>query len=253
MSVFALPSVMGHRGAAAYAPENTLPSFEEAKRLGVNWVEFDVKLSAEGIPIIFHDQTLDRTTNGHGAVSKSSLADLRQLDAGHWMGERFMGTSIPTLEETLHLLLARGLSPNIELKPCPGRESETAVATLDLLAKLWPAANPVLLSSFSEPALAAALQHSPHIPRGLLIWQRPDDWLRRLIQLRCLTLHVAHQSLTPEWVERIKGEGYGLAVYTVNEARRAAALYHWGVDCVISDAPDRILPLKRRGKSFADR
>src|SRR5690242_8989223 len=99
MSVLKLPSVIGHRGAAAYAPENTLESIRTAAEIGVKWVELDVKLTKDSIPIIFHDDTLERTTSGYGLVAETKYEDIRELEAGMWFSEGFTGVVVPTLEE----------------------------------------------------------------------------------------------------------------------------------------------------------
>jgi len=153
----ALPKVIGHRGAAAYAPENTLEGLREAARRGAGWVEFDVKLTADGMPIVFHDDALDRTTNAKGEVAAASLERIRGLDAGSWFGPAFAGARVPTLEEALRLVLEQGLGANIEIKPCPGREAETAERAVAEILRLWPAKRPPpLISSFKPACLAAA-------------------------------------------------------------------------------------------------
>jgi glycerophosphoryl diester phosphodiesterase len=129
-----LPRIIGHRGACGYAPENTLESIRTAADLGIKWVELDVKLTKDGVPVIFHDETLDRTTNGHGNVAETFYADLQNLEAGSWYSDGFAGIKIPTLEEAAELLIDLGLGLNLELKPCPGREKETAEIALDHLS-----------------------------------------------------------------------------------------------------------------------
>src|ERR1700753_2582940 len=122
----ALPRVIGHRGAAEAGPENTLESFAEAKRQGAAWVEYDAKLTADNAVILLHDDTVDRTTNGTGPAAQKSLADVKRLDAGAWRGANWANARIPTLAETMSELDRLGLGSNIEIKPCPGRERETA-------------------------------------------------------------------------------------------------------------------------------
>jgi hypothetical protein len=119
-----LPRVIGHRGAAALAPENTLEGLRVAARLGVRWVEVDAKLSADGVVVLFHDETLDRTTDGNGPVAATRFAVLRRLDAGAWFGPAWRGPRVPTLEQALDLLSELGLRANVEIKPCPGREAK---------------------------------------------------------------------------------------------------------------------------------
>ena len=126
MSQLKIPSVIGHRGAAAFAPENTLESIRTAAEIGAKWVELDVKLTKDSIPIIFHDDTLERTTSGYGPVAEASWNDIKELEAGMWFSEGFTNVSVPTLEDALEEILKLKLGVNLEIKPCPGHEVETA-------------------------------------------------------------------------------------------------------------------------------
>jgi glycerophosphoryl diester phosphodiesterase len=237
-----LPPVVGHRGAAADAPENTLASIRAAHAQGAQMVEFDVKLTADGALILMHDDDLDRTTDGHGPVAAATLATIRSLDAGAWFGPSFKGTPIPTLEETLSLLAGLGLGANIEIKPNPGQEAETAAAAAALLRVQWPKTLPApVMSSFSRESLAAIRDAAPELPRGYLIWEKPADWSAAARTLGCRSVHCAAQHLTPDWAAEIKGLGYALAVYTVNDRSLADRLRRWGADSIITDGPGALL------------
>ena len=238
----ALPKVIGHRGAAAYAPENTLESLRDAARRGAGWVEFDVKLTADGVPIVFHDDKLDRTTNGKGEVASINLERIRGLDAGLWFGPTFAGARVPILEEALRLVLIEGLGANIEIKPCPGREAETAERAVAEILRLWPVKRPPpLISSFKPASLAAAKTKAPHLPRALLLYEDGvPTWKRDAREQACAAVHCSEHNLTAAWAAEIRGAGYGLAAYTVNDGLRARQLTDIGVQCVITDAPDRI-------------
>ena len=241
---YRLPRVVGHRGAAASAPENTLAGLRRAHQLGVGWVEFDVKLTGDGVPILMHDAVLERTTDGRGAVADTAYADIRQLDAGAWFGPEFAGERVPSFDEAIDLLLSHGLAANVEIKPCPGRERETGVAVARRLVERWPSDRPPpLLSSFAEPALEAARAAAPDLPRGLLVGALPEDWAARLERLGCVTFHCSHRHLDAAAVAAVREAGYPMLAYTVNEAERARTLYSWGVDCICSDRPEAILPL----------
>lgn len=230
-----LPPVIGHRGACGHAPENTLASFARAAELGCRMVEFDVRLSADGVPVVFHDDTLERCTDGRGRVGARPLAALRRLDAGR--GER-----IPTLAEVLELCLARGLGANIEIKPDPGAGRATAVAALDLAGRLWPADRPApLVSSFNREALAAAREILPAWPRGLLVERVPADWAALAERYGCVALHAHHRALPEATVRAIRARGLAVLAYTVNRSRRAQELWKRGVMAVFSDVPDRLL------------
>lgn len=241
---YRLPRVVGHRGAAASAPENTLAGLRRALQLGVGWVEFDVKLTGDGVPILMHDAVLERTTDGRGAVADTAYTAIRELDAGAWFGPEFAGERVPSFDEAIDLLLSHGLAANVEIKPCPGRERETGTAVARRLAERWPSERPPpLLSSFAEAALEAAREAVPALPRGLLVGAVPEDWRARLERLGCVSLHCSHRHLEPAAVSAVHAAGYPLLVYTVNEAERARTLYSWGVDCICTDRPEAILPI----------
>ncbi len=236
-----LPRVIGHRGAAATAPENTLESIREAKRLGAGGVEFDAKLAADGVPLLMHDDTLERTTSGRGLVATLASRDIRRLDAGLWFAPQWRRVLVPRLEDALRLVVELDLAVNVEIKPCPGREVDTAKAVVATIQRTWPPRRPgLLLSSFSTISLHAAKVAAPDLPRGLLIWEQPADWLDQARALGCVSIHCADEYLTPGWAAEIKAQGFGLAVYTVNEPARARVLLGWGVDAIITDRPDAI-------------
>jgi glycerophosphoryl diester phosphodiesterase len=242
MAAFRLPRVIGHRGAAAYAPENTLEGIREAAQRGARWVEFDAKLTGDGVVILMHDDTLDRTTNGRGPVAGTSFSDIGHLDAGTWFGEAWRGTRVPRLADALALLAELDMQGNIEIKPCLGREIETAQAVIEVVRRCWPTerAQP-LLSSFSRISLGAARAAAPDAPLGLLIWEFAPDWGAAAGALDCVSIHCADQHLTRPWAGGIKEAGFALAVYTVNDPRRALELESWGVQCLITDRPDTII------------
>lgn len=237
-----LPRVIGHRGAAEAAPENTLASFREAKRQGASWVEFDAKLSADDRAFLLHDDNIDRTSNAAGPARALSYDELRALDAGSWKNASFAGEKMPLLAEALSLFAQEDLQFNLELKPCPGRARDTAVTILDELKHLWPAAKPKpLISSFVLECLEIARDQAPDYPRGLLLEEHPANWLDLAQNLKVATVNIWDRDASAEWAAEIKSEGYGLLVYTVNDAARAKQLVGWGVDGVFTDAPGRIL------------
>ena len=244
-----LPAIVGHRGAAAGAPENTLESLRLAADQGAAMVEFDVKLTSDGALILMHDEDLDRTTTGRGPVAATALADIRGLDAGGWFADAWRGARVPTLEAVIGLLEERGITANIEIKPCPGREEETARAVVDCLKRRWPSKRAwPLLSSFARDSLAEARDAAPEIPRGLLLWGKPADWSAAARSLDCVTVHCAKEDMTPEWAAEIGRLGYGLAVYTVNDPDLAGRLRNCGqVEALTAN----LVAINRRYKAHA--
>ena len=124
------------------APENTLAGFRHAFSVGAPWVEFDTQLSADKRCIVFHDDKLDRTTDGSGSVIDTDFETIRKLDAGAWFDPAFAGELVPSLKEVLALLLQSGLHADIEIKPAEGRETETARAVMAEVMALWPVSAP---------------------------------------------------------------------------------------------------------------
>jgi glycerophosphoryl diester phosphodiesterase len=237
------PRLIAHRGAGLLAPENTLAALRVGASFGYRMFEIDVKLSADGKPVLLHDATLERTTDAQGPVGELSLAQIAQLDAGSWHSAAFAGEPVPLFSNVCAWLRANDLMANVEIKPVPGREAETGAAVALAAAHAWLGrAVPPLLSSFSEDALAAALRAVPRLPRALLLHRVPDDWLERLERLECVALDVNHEALTADTVARAHGEGYRVLAYTVNDPARVALLQEWGVDAVITDSVDVVPP-----------
>jgi glycerophosphoryl diester phosphodiesterase len=247
-----LPLVIGHRGAARCAPENTLAGLRRAKALDCRWVEFDVRLTADREPILLHDNWLGRTTDGRGLAVRLPLATLRRCDAGGWFAAEFAGEPIPTLAEAVTLLAGLELGANIELKTGRGDAADTGRVVAGALDRLWPPQLPApLISSFLPEALSAARQRAPRFARGMLFRSVPKDWRERAETLGCASIHVDHRRLTPATVAEIRDSGYYLLAYTVNEPARARALLSWGVTSVFSDVPHIILAVLGSGSRQA--
>ena len=239
-----VPRIVCHRGASGYAPENTLVAMRKAAELGGRWVEFDAKLTGDNHVIIFHDDDLGRTTNGHGKVAAIDWETIRKLDAGGWFGEAFRGEPVPTLSQTIVELARLGLGANVEIKPCPGREEETGHVVAALLLEEWPDSLPApLLSSFSAVALEAARRVAPNLPRAFLASRIPADWRERVRDLGCGAIHASHRYLTADLVADLKRAGLAVRVYTVNERALGESLFAWGVDGVFTDFADRLLAI----------
>jgi glycerophosphoryl diester phosphodiesterase len=241
VSTYPLPTLVGHRGAAALAPENTLAGFRAAAAAGVTAVEFDVRLSADGVPMVIHDATLERTTSGKGPVAAQTAALLGTLDAGAWFDPRFAGEPLPTLEATVGLLAELDLAANIELKSEGDGARPLAQAVAALLARVWPADRaPPILSSFDALCVGHCRALAPNLPRALLV-DVPDAQALALARpLDCVAIHANHKRLNGKLTATIKNAGWRCAVYTVDDPARAKRLLAWGVDSVITNAPDRL-------------
>ena len=238
---WAHPRRIAHRCGGALAPENTLAGLRVAAGHGYRAVEFDVMLSGDGTPVLIHDETLERTTDGHGRVAETSDAELARLDAGGWFGPQFAGEPLPTFAEAAGLCLALRLWANVEIKPSAGRETETGRRVAQAARASWAGAAPPLLSSFSVAALEAAREAAPELPRGLLFEAPPPDWQQAFRRLACYSLHCSRHCLTPQLFDEARAAGIPLLVYTVNDPEDAAALLRQGVAAVFTDRID-LLP-----------
>jgi glycerophosphoryl diester phosphodiesterase len=236
MTRWPYPKIVAHRGGGALAPENTLGAIRLGASMGFKGVEFDVMLAGDGTPVVIHDETVERTTDGRGEVSKMSYADLSVFTINKT-------EKIPRYEDVVRLCRELGLWANVEIKPATGYERATGEAVARMTRTLWRGA-PLgpLLSSFSIDALAAARAVAPELPRGYLVDKIPGDWLDTMKRLACVALHCNYKSLTKKLADEIHAEGYAILLWTVNEPDIARQMLAFGADCLVTDALDRIGP-----------
>lgn len=254
MLALELPTVIGHRGIAAKAPENTLVGLRQAAAAQVTWVEMDATLTADEQVVMFHDLELERCSNGKGPIALAPYYDTVQtLDAGSYFDPAYQGEPIPTLEQTIKQLKQLKLGLNLEIKPTPGLELRTAQHVVYSLKAHWPHSLPLLVSSFSQSALMLLQTLLPDIPRGLLTVAIPEDWPLRLSNLGCSSIHCDWRFLTEEKARALRHSGYQVVVYTLNDPFIAQRLLHWGATAIISDRPDDLLQALNRRKATADR
>lgn len=231
-----LPCWIAHRGGGSLAPENTLAGIRLAAQLGFRAVEFDVMLNGDGTPVLIHDETLERTTSGHGLVAATPDSILFSLDAGQ--GER-----IPRFAEAAALCCELGLLANVEIKPATGCERATAEVVARMTAELWRgAAVQPLLSSFSLEALEIARDLAPGVERGVLFETVPADWLAEVQRLQAVSLHCDGELLGDEVLAAAAEHGVPVLCYTVNAPERAKALFERGVSALFTDRLDLFVP-----------
>lgn len=236
--------VIAHRGASAVSPENTMAAFQKACDLGISWIELDVALTKDKCAIIIHDDTLDRTTNGHGEVSDYPLAELEKLDAGSWFSPIFQYEKLPTLKKLLPFLVANQLKANVELKSLPGREKELVLAVLeDMSEHLMQHHDDILFSSFSVPTLTWLRQYAPTVQIGLLMEEWLPDWEVIASQLNCKAIHVDKTIVTKERAAEVKAQGWQFLCYTVDDPIEAKRLLNMGIDAIFTNEPDQVLKL----------
>jgi glycerophosphoryl diester phosphodiesterase len=226
--------VIGHRGARGHAPENTLLAIERGIALGAHAVEFDVQLHPSGALLLLHDLTLQRTTNGRGALRGCSYETLRALDAGE-------GEKIPTLDEALELIAQRVIV-NVELKTSEGTAAAVAAVLRRFIGKGWPAQR-FLVSSFDLPELRQFKRIAPEIPVGALLGGVPLDLAACATELEAVSLNISAEFLDAQLIADAKARGLKIYVYTVNESTEIAALRVLGIDGVFTDFPDRAVAI----------
>jgi glycerophosphoryl diester phosphodiesterase len=237
------PRWIAHRGAGKLAPENTLAAFRLGAQHGYRMFECDAKLSADGVPFLLHDATLERTTSGRGTGGDLPWSALAQLDAGGWHSRVHAGEPLPTLENLARYCIANGYFLNIEIKPTPGLEDETGQAVGTLSARLWQGqAVPPLFSSFRPEALAGARATAPHIPRALLLDTLWDGCFEVARTLGCVAIVCNHALWDRALVAQVQGLGLRTLSYTVNDDWAAQRLIALGTDGIITDRVDLFSP-----------
>jgi glycerophosphoryl diester phosphodiesterase len=233
------PLIIAHRGSSAYAPENTLAAFQLAAEQGADAIELDVDLTRDGHAIIMHDVTIDRTTDGSGAVSALTLEEIRRVDAGSWKGAAFKGERVPLLDEVF-TAMGRRVLINVEVKSMSLRSNgvEAKVAALVQLHDLF---GRVIISSFNpfalrrlkhiEPRLACGLLYAPDLPIYLRC-----AWLAPLIP-HLDARHPHHSQVNQSLVAKWHARGQRVNVWTVNDAATLRAMARVEVDGIIGDDP----------------
>lgn len=238
------PLWIAHRGAGKLAPENTLAAFRLGAAHGYHAFECDVKLSADGVPFLLHDDTLERTTTGTGRAGDKPWSELSRLDAGRWHGRGYAGEPIASLDAIASYCLTNDFRLDLEIKPTPGLEHETGRAVGEWVRKRWHG-TPPLLSSFRPESLAGARESAPELPRALLLDTLWPDCMAVAEALGCVAVITNHQLMDAALIAQIHGAGRRALVYTVNEPARANELLALGIDGIVTDAVDRFSPHSR--------
>jgi glycerophosphoryl diester phosphodiesterase len=231
------PIIVGHRGACGLAPENTLAAFQVAANLGIDGVEFDVQLTKDGHPIVFHDDEVQRVTDGTGQVIDLTLSELETLDAGATFAPQFRGERIASLREALDFLRGADLLLFIELK-APWRYPGIEEAVVNLVRE-FELVDRALVSTFHYPALYALHGLAPEIALAELWFDRlPHD-----DEITFNTIDALDSLCTPEQIARLHRRGVTVTAWTVNDLDLARDLMNAGIDGLTTDYPDRLLRL----------
>jgi glycerophosphoryl diester phosphodiesterase len=233
--------VIAHRGFSGRAPENTLAAIRDAITIGADMVEVDVTMTADGQVIILHDETLDRTTDGHGPATGQTVDEIRRLDAGSWFGPEHRGERVPTLAEGLESVRGRILV-NIEIKP--EAVERGIVAEVAALIVEHSMHDQVVVSSFSPEALRRIKIADPDVFTVSLFnddFHDAMDPLEIVQQVGARGLSISKDRVTPEIIERCHRHGIPVGVYTVNKRRHMRRLIDIGVHAIFTDHPDRLI------------
>jgi len=222
---------IGHRGARGYEPENTLLSFQKALDLGVDGIELDVHLSSDGVLVVIHDETVDRTTDGSGLVAEMTLDQLQELKTNK-------NQIIPTLVDVLNLV-NRQCFVNIELKGI-GTAKPVAELILDYITtKNWHYSH-YMVSSFDWKMLSETTQLNPKIPIAVLTETTIEEALAFAKKIKAIAINPDFQLLKVDTTSHLQQQGFQVFPWTVNEFKDIKTIQNYGVDGIISDFPDRI-------------
>jgi glycerophosphoryl diester phosphodiesterase len=235
----ARPLVCAHRGVSAHCPENTLVAIEEAVKIGAPMTEIDVRRTADGHIVLMHDETIDRTTNGCGAVADLTLEDICCLDAGSWKGEQFVGETVPTLADVLDVCQNGRMFLCIEIKQYPIAPDVAA-----LIEGCGMVDNTVVIS-FDFDCVCQVRQANPRIATGWLTAKIDpadlDDMLGRVLAEGIPVISALHTQVTPEVVDRCRLRGITLYAWTIDDEAEARRLAEMGVDVIASNRPGEIM------------
>lgn len=234
------PLISGHRGGAAYAPENTMAAFRKGKELGADLLELDIQLTKDGHVVVFHDEALERTTNGKGLLAGHTLAQLRELDAGSWFGPQYAGEPIPTFEEVAAWAAAEGVRLNVEMKsgPYPHFDIALAVKVVEIL-ETYGRIEDSLCISFDHILIAEVKRRAPGLACAVNYTARLVDPVGVARAAGADILNIHRQFVSPEIAAIAHKAGLGLQCYC-DDPEQAKFFTRIGVDFMDSDHPDVI-------------
>ncbi len=232
--------IVGHRGAAGLAPENTLPSFIEASKYDIDFIELDVRETKDGALVVVHDDNLERTANYRGLVSHMTLREIKELDAGGWFSEEFAGTEIPTLEEAIEVLRDKPQHIIVEIKKYGiERKVIDALKGLDIVDR-------ILIASFNLRSLFNVRKLDSGIPLVFITNTFTDNILRAAVKLGARILALRKDAVTKLVVERCHRNGVLINAWIVNDVSEAIRYLLMGVDIISTDYPNIMSKLRTK-------
>jgi glycerophosphoryl diester phosphodiesterase len=256
--------VIAHRGASAYAPEETMPAFELAKKMGATYLEMDVQLTKDGVPVLMHDTTVNRTTNGKGALSSYTLSQLEKLDAGSWFNKKYpkyakssyIGVKVPTLDEVLKYF-GKSVNYYIETKNAPlypGIESKV-IAELRKYHLVGPGSTrgQVIIESFYSESLKKIHQMDPQIPLIQLLDYHSHAKVTsaQIAAWKKYAVGVGpnYNMIDENYVKQLRKNGLLVHPWTVDSTTEMRTLMSWGATGMFTGHPDQLLKLVNEAKT----
>lgn len=238
------PMIIAHRGASAYAPENTMASFVKAIEMNSDGIELDVHMSKDGAIVVCHDEKVDRTTDGEGFIKDLSLSELKKLDAGSWFGEEFKGQKIPELSEVLELIRDTEIMLNIELKNAPIIYPSIEKKTIDMITE-YGMEDRIIISSFNHYSLIEVKKINPRIKTGILYMAGlVEPWIYAK-RLNADALHpLFYNIFAPDFVKGCFENEIMLNPFTVDDEKYIEALVKFKVSGIITNYPDRAVKIR---------
>ncbi len=231
--------VIGHRGVPDMAPENTIESFEKVLELNLDGFELDVQLTKDNIPVVIHDEKVDRTTDGKGFVKDYNYKDLRKLDAGSYYNSKYKGAKIPALEEVLELISGKDIYFNIEIKSGIIRYINIEEKIIELLEK-YDYINNTVLSSFNHYSLVKCKNINKELKTGIIYISGIVDPWEYAEKIKADFLHPLKYSFDLQIVKSAHESKIGIFPYVINDVNLAKKMKSWGVDGIFSDCPLKI-------------
>lgn len=232
-----MTQIIAHRGASKYAPENTLPAFHKAWESGADGIETDVQLTKDNIPVLIHDEKLDRTTNGKGFVQDYTFQELQKLDAGIWFSKEYTNTKILSLEQLLEWISDKPLLLHLELKNKKIDYTGLEKIAYDLLIR-FDMKDRTSFSSFNPVSMECFKQIDRTMSTALLLSQRNKDYITAAEETGVSALHIKYKLLNPSLINQAKANNLFVRVFTVNRESHIKRCFELGCDGIFTDVPD---------------
>ncbi|MGB1238462.1 MAG: glycerophosphoryl diester phosphodiesterase [Pseudomonadales bacterium] len=239
-----IPKIMAHRGLSSLAPENSLSALRLAAEHGAKWVEIDAIACGDNTIVTWHDNSVDRCSDGSGSMAEHTAQSIQSLDCGSWFGEAYSGEKMATIEQAIVLIKELGMGLNLEFKLYDNSPEKVVAPVLELLKKHWDDNDKLIISSFDLAALQYCREQDSQLKLGRLYDEIPDNWADELTAIQAVSLHCNYKHLREEQARAVKAAGYALLCYTPNDPAEIEQFWGWGMDSAITDYPQRYAQLK---------